>query len=93
MLSREEKIQKLEGIYAQALGVLEKYLGKQETHVYAACRALESASRELGIVGRIAAMQEVSGSVVYMNIPEEIAQRYDDLNTRSNADKPWEVLN
>lgn len=49
-MTRIEKREKLQAIYAKALGVMLENLGVDKDQVYAACSALTTVSRELGTV-------------------------------------------
>jgi hypothetical protein len=44
---RKAKHEKLSALYFKALKVLDKYLGVDKDHTYAACQALQTVGREL----------------------------------------------
>lgn len=52
-MTRREKIERWEKIYAQALDVIEKYLGTDDRQLYAACHVIQNASREIKVIGDV----------------------------------------
>jgi hypothetical protein len=53
VLTRAEKKEKLELIYSKAVRLIFEKLGTDKDTVYAACQALQTASRELNVVEKI----------------------------------------
>lgn len=53
VLTRSEKLEKWEKIYSQAMEVIKENLGIDKDSVYAACHAIQTGSREIGIIERI----------------------------------------
>ncbi len=56
MLSREEKLEKLNSIYAKSLDTIDRNLGKDKEQVYAGCQALQTVSREMVVLERVMSM-------------------------------------
>jgi hypothetical protein len=50
ILTRQQKIDKWEEIYSDALDVIKKGLGGDKKSVYSACVVIQTASRELGVI-------------------------------------------
>jgi len=64
VLAREEKLEKLELIYSKAISVMFDALGNDKDSVYAAAQAIQTASREIGMIERVISLnQEVEAPV------------------------------
>jgi hypothetical protein len=53
IMTRQDKLTKWEKIYSKAMGVIKDNLGIDKDAVYAACHAIQTGSREIGIIERI----------------------------------------